>query len=179
MATMLTDEIRKFIGYETETVEACDPVERGAVRRYAQATMDLDPIYMHDDYARSTRYRAPVAPPLYPMYMLRSAFTAPDLVTERALDPDYDGLEDGTLGLPSLPLSNSPLLNGGIEVEVLRLPSHGERVQVKSRYRDIYERETSKGKMLFVIIETDFLGADGDLLCRTRKTQIRREGKAK
>jgi acyl dehydratase len=176
---MLTDEIRKFIGFETEVVEACDPVERGAVRRFAQAVMDRDRIYMDGDYTRSTRYEAPVAPPLFALSMLRSEFTAPDLLTERARDPDYDGLEDGTLGLPALPLSNSPLLNGGTEVEILRLPSHGERVRVKSRYRDIYERQTSKGNMMFVIIETDFLGADGDVICRARKTQIRREGKPK
>ncbi len=179
MGSLLTDEIRRFIGFETEFVEGCDPVERGAVRRFAQAVMDTDPIYMHEDHARATRYGKPVAPPLFALSMLRTEFTAPDILTERALDPDYDGLEDGTLGLPPLPISNSPLLNGGTEVEILRLPSHGERVRVKSRYRDIYERETSKGNMMFIIIETDFIGADGGVICRARKTQIRREGKPK
>lgn len=30
----LTEEIRKYVGMETERQLACDPVERGAVRRY-------------------------------------------------------------------------------------------------------------------------------------------------
>ena len=37
---------------ETELQLACDPVERGAVRRYAQAIMDPDPIYMQDEAVR-------------------------------------------------------------------------------------------------------------------------------
>jgi hypothetical protein len=45
MTTMLTDEIRRFIGIKSETVVACDAIEAGAVRRYAQAIMDEDPNY--------------------------------------------------------------------------------------------------------------------------------------
>jgi uncharacterized protein len=57
----LTEEIRKYIGMETDLQFACDPVERGAVRRYAQAIMDPDPIYMWDEAVRGTRYAKPVA----------------------------------------------------------------------------------------------------------------------
>ena len=175
MGRLLTDEVKKFMGMETEVQLACDPVERGAVRRYAQAIMDLDPAYMHDDYAAKSRYRTPVAPPLFPTAMLRAEFDSPDLVTERADDPNFDGLVgSSTMGLPPLPLVNSPLLNAGSEVELFRLANHGEWVRMKSRYRDIYERETSKGVMLFVVIETDFIDQAGQLICRFRKTQIRR-----
>ena len=38
--TLLTDEVRRFIGVESEEEETCEPVEQGAVRRYAQAIMD-------------------------------------------------------------------------------------------------------------------------------------------
>ena len=171
----LTAEIAKYIGMETELQRACDPVERGAVRRYAQAIMDNDPIYMRDEAVEGTRYGKPVAPPLFPNAMLRLPFGERDLVQERAADPHFDGaVGSSTLGLPPLPLVNSPLLNGGSEVELDRFAEHGEWIDLKSRYLDIYEKETSKGVMLFVVIETDFLDRAGNLVMRFRKTQIRR-----
>jgi hypothetical protein len=171
----LNDEIRKYIGMETELQLACDPVERGAVRRYAQAIMDNDPIYMWDDAVKGTRYRKPVAPPLFPNAMLRLPFGERDLVQERAEDPHFDGaVGSSTLGLPPLPLVNSPLLNGGSEVELFRFAEHGEPIWLQSRYLDIYEKESSKGTMLMVVIETDFLDEKRNLVMRFRKTQIRR-----
>lgn len=171
----LTPEIAKYVGMETELQLACDPVERGAVRRYAQAIMDNDPIYMEDEAVQGTRYGKPVAPPLFPNAMLRLPFGERDLVQERANDPHFDGaVGSSTLGLPPLPLVNSPLLNGGAEVELYRFAEHGEWIHLKSRYLDIYEKETSRGVMLFVVIETDFLDKDGQLVMRFRKTQIRR-----
>lgn len=175
MGALLTPEIEKYIGMESEVHVACDPVEQGAVRRFAQAIMDVDPIYMDEDYARATRYQKPVAPPLFPVAMLRAPFDSTDLISERAADPYFDGVVDTTsLGLPRLPLVNSAQLTGTVEVELYRLMHHGEKVWVQSRYKEIYERDTSKGTMLFVIIETDFRDSAGDLVCRFRKTQLRR-----
>ena len=171
----LTEEVRQYIGMETDLQLACDPVERGAVRRYAQAIMDIDPIYMSGKAIQGTRYRKPVAPPLFPNAMLRLPFGERDLVQERAADPDFDGaVGSSTLGLPPLPLTNSPLLNGGTEVEMYRFAEHGEEIFLQSRYLDIYEKESSKGTMLMVVIETDFLDRDRKLVMRFRKTQIRR-----
>lgn len=171
----LNDEIRQLIGLETALQLCCDPVERGAVRRYAQAIMDIDPIYMHEAAVAGTRYAKPVAPPLFPNAMLRLPFGERDLVQERATDPHFDGaVGSSTLGLPPLPLVGSPMLNGGSEVEMYRLAQHGEQVWLRSRYLDIYEKESSKGVMLMVVIETDFLDKDGRLIMRFRKTQIRR-----
>ena len=171
----LNDEIRGYIGMETELQLAFDPVERGAVRRYAQAIMDIDPVYMWPEACEGTRYSKPVAPPLFPNAMLRLPYGDKDLVQERATDPHFDGaVGSSTLGLPPLPLVGSPLLNGGSEVEMYRLAEHGEPIWLKSRYLDIYEKESSKGTMLMVVIETHFLDRDQKLVMRFRKTQIRR-----
>ena len=134
----LTDEIRGYIGKETSLQECCDVVERGAVSRYAQAIMDIDPIYMDQDYTAKTRYKTPVAPPLFPSTMLRLAFGDPDLIQERAGDPDFDGVVgSSSFGLPPLPLKDSPAVNGGTEVELIRYASHGEPIFLRalSRHR--------------------------------------------
>ena len=166
--TLLTDEIRGYIGREGTPAEATDAVEPGAVRRYAQAIMaDHDPAY-------APSASDPVAPPLYPAFMFRRPLGAADVLTDRAEDPDFDGLVSAaTDGLPELPLPGLALLNGGSEIELLRYARHGERVTQSSRYADIYERQAKAGPMLFVVTETEYR-TGGELLMRVRKTVIRR-----
>ena len=177
MPTILTDEIRCYIGRQSERITACDRVEPGAVRRYAQAIMaDTDPGYAPNcSLGVTTRFGGPVAPPIYPAFMFRRPLGTPDVLTERAADPDFDGLVSAaTDGLPELPLPGRALLNGGSEIEFLRYARHGETVTQQSRYADIYERGSRNGAMLFVVIETEYASADGDVLLRVRKTIIRR-----
>ncbi|WP_158742282.1 MaoC family dehydratase N-terminal domain-containing protein [Acidisphaera sp. L21] len=171
--TILTDEIRGYIGRQSEQITACDAVEPGAVRRYAQAIMaDDDMTYAPD--ATAGRYGGPVAPPIYPAFMFRRPLGTPDVLSERAEDPDFDGLvSSASDGLPELPLHGRALLNGGSEIEFLRYARHGEQVTQRSRYTDIYERESKNGAMLFVIVETEYT-AGSDVLLRVRKTIIRR-----
>jgi acyl dehydratase len=171
---LLTAEIEALIGKESDEIAACDAVERGAVRRFAQASLDADPIYYDAVAAAGSRYRAPVAPPLFPMTMFRDDFGSPDVLAERAADPDFDGIVGATVqGLPPIPAKGLALLNGGTEVEFFAYARHGSRVIAKSRYESIYEKAGKAGPMLFVIIATDY-SADGQLLLRVRKTQIRR-----
>ena len=171
----LTDEVRKYIGVQTDVQFACDPVEAGAVRRHAQAIMDADPVYMSKEAAAGTRYREPVAPPLFPNVMPRVPFGDPDILQQHANDPGFSG-DPGSraIGLPPLPISHTSQLNGGTEVELIRNVRHGERVGVRMRYADIYERETSRGWMLFIVIETEYTDQDGKLVLRFRETQMRR-----
>jgi hypothetical protein len=174
VTTILTDEIRSYIGRQSGSVTACDAVEPGAVRRYAQAIMaDGDTDYAPD--ANPARYGRPVAPPIYPAFMFRRPLGTPDVLTERAEDPDFDGLVSAASdGLPELPLPGRALLNGGSEIEFFRYARHGEQVRQQSRYADIYERVSKNGPMLFVVVETEYRTASGDLLLRARKTVIRR-----
>lgn len=171
----MTDEVRKMIGLETPLQRCCDVVETGAVRRFAQAVMDVDPIYMDAGYCAETRYATPVAPPLFPLAMLRLPFGAPDSLHARASDPDFDGaVGSATYGLPALPVENSPIVNGGVDVEFFRYARHGEAISVVARYHDIYERETSSGWMIFVVYECEYLDQENKPILKLRRTQIRR-----
>ena len=183
--TYMTDEIRSYIGMETDVTHAFDPVERGAVRRFAQAIMDPDPVFMDEAATADSRYGGPVAPPLFPLTQARIPFGARDFISERAEDPDFDGTRveaaAGEIGpngkplaLPPLPLGPLALLNGGSEIELYRYLRHGETLSSKSRYADIYERQTSKGLMVFVITDIDYLDKDGNLVARVKRTTIRR-----
>ena len=172
---LLTEALKKYIGLQSEAETACDPVERGAVRRYAQAIQDEDPIFW-EACPNNARYGGPVAPPLFPTHMFRRTFGAADPLQERARDTDFDGLASAaSSGLPELePIRHLALLNGGAEIEFFRYARHGETVKLRSRYADIVEKDSSKGPMLFVTIEAEYRNGDGELLIKARRTQIRR-----
>jgi hypothetical protein len=170
---MITDEVRAYIGLWSEMEVACDPVELGAVRRFAQAIMDEDPAYgAHAD--ATGRYGGPIAPPLFPNHMMRRALGAPDPIQQNAGNPDFDGVVPGQ-GLPAIkPLAHLPVLNGGSEFEFLRYARLGETVTVRQRYADISEKQTSKGSMILVVTEAEISAGSGELLLRARRTAIRR-----
>ena len=136
---LLTDAIRAYIGVASTTELACDAVEPGAVRRFAQAIMDESP-----EYAEGTgpnRYGGPVAPPLYVNHIVRRPLGAPDPIQQRAPDPDFDGYVPQA-GLPEIePLRGFAILNGGEEFEFYRYARHGERVLVTQRYSGIHREE--------------------------------------
>jgi hypothetical protein len=173
----LSASLKQYIGMQSETEVACDTVERGAVRRYAQAIMYEDPIF-DQPCENNTLFGGPVAPPLFPTHMFRRAFGKPDPVQDNAKNPDFDGIVAATSaqGLPAIePLAGYALLNGGSEIEFFRYARHGESVKLTSRYADITEKETSKGPIILVVIESEYCNGEGDLLIRTRRTQIRRK----
>lgn len=172
--TMLTPEILAYVGVSTATEFACDPVEQGAVRRFAQAIMDDDPDYGPGAPA-DTPWGGPIAPPLFPNHAVRRPFGTPDIVQARAHDPHFDGTGGQTGGLPPIePLKNFAVLNGGAEFELYRYARQGERVQVTQRYADISEKTSPKGAMILVTVEAEIRTADDELLLRARRTLIRR-----
>ena len=172
--SILPEAAKRYIGMETAVEMACDPVERGAVRRYAHAIMDSDPIYAQPDAEQL--YGGAVAPLIYPTHMIRRAFDEVDPLEQSAANPDYDGSSvSSTQGLPEIePLKHLSILNGGASMEFFRYARHGETVKLRSRYADISEKQTSKGSMVLVIIESDYLAGNDELLCRVRRTYIRR-----
>ena len=172
-----SESLKQYVGMQSETDVACDVVERGGVRRYAQAIMNEDPIFS-EPCDNNARYGGPVAPPLYPTHLFRRPFGAPDPIQNNAHNPDFDGIVAATSsqGLPEiLPLKGYALLNGGSEIEFFSYARHGETISVRSRYADISEKETSKGPIVLVVTESDQRNGEGDLLIRTRRTQIRRK----
>jgi len=164
-----------YLGTVSPVQLACDAVERGAVRRYAQAIMDEDPIF-DQACTDNARYGGPVAPPLYPVHIIRRAFGTPDPIQLNAANPAFDGLgPTAAQGLPEIePLKGYALLNGGTEIEFFRYARHDERVTLQSRYADISLRQTSKGPMIVVVIESEYRNEAGELLVIARRTLLRR-----
>ena len=171
----VTDEVKKLIGYQTDWVDACDDVERGAIRRFHQAVMDNDATYWDDKVAAGTKYGGVVAPPLFPLHAHRRPPGTPDPLDRVSGDPDFDGVtRDFGLGLPPIPIPLPRLLNGGNQVEVYQLARPGDRIRAKSKYVDIYQKEGRSGTLVFILVETIYGNQKGETLLKSLQTHILR-----
>jgi hypothetical protein len=110
--------------------------------------------------------------------LFRRPLLTEDPIQANARNPDFDGIVATTSsqGLPNIePLNGYALLNGGSEIEFFRYALRGETVKLVSHYADIVEKETSKGPIVLVVTESEYRTGAGELLIRTRRTQIRRK----
>ena len=77
--------------------------------------------------------------------------------------------------LPPLPTELVRVLNAGNEIEVLRYPSLGDRVFSQTKLANVVERTGRDGNhMLIVTNETTFTNQNGEVLCISRASSIRR-----
>ena len=59
--SLITEEMKKVVGVVQEPI--IWEVERGAIKRFAEAVGDPNPLYFDEEYAKGTRYGGIVAPP--------------------------------------------------------------------------------------------------------------------
>jgi len=142
---IVTDEIRKLVG--TESQPRVVEIERGAIRRFAEAIGDPNPLFNDEAAARRSRYGGMIAPPTF----CRS-------------------LGGGFFNVP-LPLARA--LDGGSEWEYSEPIRPGDRITVVSKLADIREAEGRMGTMVFIVTETRYTNQFGQLCAIQRSTGIR------
>lgn len=129
-------------------------VEKGAIRRFAEALGDFNPIYYDDEYAKASGMRGIVAPPSFPASFQTNA----DL---REL-----------LGVPI-----KSLLHAEQSFEYERPIFAGERIYVSSRVADVQDRSGPAGRVDVAMIEDEGKDEQGNLVYRARRTLVVRAGK--
>jgi acyl dehydratase len=142
---------RSLIGRESEP--AVHEVEKGAIRRFADALGDPNPLYQDEATARSVGYPGLVAPPTF-------------LVSLTANDRFRHSLDLGTRSL----------LHGEQQFEYARAVVAGDRITVVSRVADVQEKAGASGPMDVLVIEDEGRDDKGELVFRSRATLILRRG---
>ncbi len=162
-ASLITDEIRSWIGHETPpwTIEAT----RLDIRRFAVATDDLNPLYLDETYAQHSVHGSLIAPPLFYMAPLT------DPVPETELRPD--GLPyEGKFPIPPTPLPR--LMDGGTEIEFFVPIRVGDTLIGRCKITDIYQKDGRTGPLIFVVRETRFTNQHGELVLVEKGASILR-----
>jgi acyl dehydratase len=126
-------------------------VEKGAIRKFAEAIGDEDLIYHDERAAQAAGFKTLVAPPTF-------------LCTFRAQE------------LPDLKMQFGRVrLNGGNEYEYYQPIYAGDTITITANYAAVTERTGRTGNMVFVITELTFKNQRGEVVAKGRNTGIMRE----
>jgi len=122
----------KFIGLESEVAQVFE-VEKGAIRKFADAIGDPNPVYRDEKAAREAGYSAIPAPPTFPITF------------------QFD-MKDGVRG--QLKIDMRKVLHGEQEFTYRRPLVAGDKVFLKQKIADIYSKSGKTGGMDFLVIDT-------------------------
>jgi acyl dehydratase len=153
----IPDEIKAMIGTTTDPMIM--EVERGAIRRFADAIDDPNPLYSDVEYAKNSRYGEMICPIGFFGWPLKGG-----------------GLEQmmGTIMPAMMKAGLFRILDGGVDYEFF-IPIHaGDILTSVGKIADIREREGKSGKMMFIIMEQTYLNQNGDKVAIARATIIAR-----
>jgi acyl dehydratase len=139
---------RNAIGRESKP--ALNEVEKGAIRRFAEALGETNPIYFEEAAARAAGYRSVVAPPSF-------------ATTLRA----GSDLREGLMLTPG-----KHLLQAEQSFEYARPIVAGDRLTVRSRIAEVSQRQTPSGLTDVVVIEDEGRDDAGDVVYRSRQLWV-------
>ena len=139
---------RNAIGRESKP--ATNEVEKGAIRRFAEALGETNPIYFEEAAARAAGYRSVVAPPTF-------------ATTLRA----GSDLREGLMLTPG-----KHLLQAEQSFEYARPIVAGDRLTVRSRIAEVAQRQTPSGLTDVVVIEDEGRDEAGDVVYRSRQLWV-------
>ena len=150
--TVVTDKIRNQIGKDISSVVW--DIEKGAIRKVAEAIGDPNPLWQDEEYAKKTRFGGIIAPPTF-LWSLRN-----EEAVKWANDPDLSPV--------------TRFLHGGTDFDLYQPVRPGDRITVTSKLVDAFEREGKSGKMLTMIEESRYTNQKGELVAKATSTLIRR-----
>lgn len=159
MPSLLTDELRTWIGREARYT-APEELGRAAIRYFAVAVGDRNPVYTDDGAARAAGHDGVVAPPT--------------LVCETNQYMDRAPGTDGYIGHQwDLPISGCRVIRGGHEYTFGRPVRPRDVITATWRITDIVEKTSRSGRgMLLVVSEATYTDQVGEHLATNRETTI-------
>ena len=133
-----------------ESKPAVNEVEKGAIRRYAEALGETNPIYFEEAAARAAGYRSVVAPPTFPTSLRAGS-----------------DLREGLLLSPG-----KHLLQAEQSFEYARPIVAGDKLTVRSKVIEVAQRATPSGPTDVVIIEDEGRDDTGEVVYRSRQLWV-------
>ena len=128
---------RSLVGARSEE-PVVNLIERGAVRKFAEAIGDPNPLYTDEAVARTSRYGGLIAPPTFPRTL------------------EYGQIEG--MGWP-----DAGMIHGEHGVSYASRPLLvGEELRCHTRLEDYYEKESRGGLLGFVVMERFGETPDGE-----------------
>jgi len=154
---MVPDSLKQYIG-------KVDPphlreVERGAIRRYADAVGDDNPLYYDEEYAKNTKYGGIISPPGFFGWAKKTISSSEGLI--------------GLIGA-MIEAGYAGILDGGMAYDFYLPVRVGDTLVGSPKVADIALKE-GKTKMMILRFETSYWNQNGDLVAKSYQTLIGRQ----
>lgn len=169
----LRDRLDALIGRPISSgqpVKAPDPVNAAMIRHWAYALNEMNPAYLDEEFAASSRYGAVVSPPV----MLQSWTMAPPKLVgihERGGVP-VELKENPLQFLTEAGYTGTVATNSEFELE--RYPRVGDELTAETVFETISdEKKTAMGDGFFVTWITTYRDQNGDVVGRQRFRTLR------
>ncbi len=155
---MVLDELKQYIG-------KVDPphvreVEKGAIRRYADAVGNDNPLYYDEGYASKSGYGGIIAPPGFFGWSAKAIAASEAIVglMTAMINAGYAGI-----------------LDGGISYEFYQPVRAGDTLIASPKVKDVTAKEGRTGTMMICQFETSYLNQNGDLVAKATQHLIGRQ----
>jgi len=159
MSTPL-DEIRKYIGTEGEPVVYS--IDAGAIKFFADALMDPDPLYFDEDYAKTTKHGGIIAPPTF--YGGATSLRNLKAGDQRTMTSAHFPVPPGWAGV-----------NAGDEFELFTPVRPGDTLTSREKLVEAYEKQGGSGYIIFTIKEKTITNQHGQVVLIRRTTSSLRQ----
>ncbi len=126
-------------------------IEKGAIRRFAEALGETNPVYFDEQEARRRGYRGLLAPPTFPVTLRRSP-------------------------VPGLTMPRAGVIHGEQEFIYGEPICSGDVITVTAWLEDVRERRGSRGVMTLVTVASEGVHQNGAMAFQSRSTMIVTEG---
>ncbi|MBD1373331.1 MaoC family dehydratase N-terminal domain-containing protein [Hazenella sp. IB182357] len=140
--------LSQFIGMRSDKV--MNPIERGAVKKFAEAIGDPHPLYFDEETGKNSIHQCNIAPPTF------------------AITLDY-GI------IPNLQRIGAGLIHGEQQFHYQRPLHVGEKIQCYQQITDYYEKKGKLGEMGFLVAEKRGLNEDGHFIFAMKQVVILNE----
>ena len=144
--TVITDELRSFIGLESNQVTY--DIERHAIERFACAIGDPNPLYTDYEFAKVRCHGNLIAPPTFYRSLLPGRYPKP------------------------YPEPFAHILDGGSDYKFNAPVKVGDQITVVRKVTNLYEKHGRMGTMLFKISEIRYTNQQGRLAATQTTTTI-------
>ncbi|MFC1909799.1 MaoC family dehydratase N-terminal domain-containing protein [Chloroflexota bacterium] len=144
-------ELQRMVGIEAppEVFE----IEKGHIRKFADAIGDPNPLYCDEEYSKKSRHGGIIAPPTFL-------------------------LDDGTIAFGDKLMEDCKpekgFLNGGIKMECYHPMKTGDVITTRAKLSDVYMKQGKAGAMIFMTVEVSYTNQKGELAATGRHNFIRR-----
>lgn len=152
---IMVEELAELIGTQSDPVIL--DVDRGAIRRYAQAVEDPNPLYNDVEYAKKSKYGEMICPPGFFGWPIKTRGLTEESVLSQIMKRS----------------GRSTTMDNGGELEFMLPIRAGDILTSVTKIADIYEEVgRSENRFLLAIRETTYVNQNGDVVARSRSRSI-------